>query len=245
MNTAIILAGGLGSRLHPYTLTIPKPLLPLGGTPIIEIVIKQLSRQGFKRIIVSIGYLGEMIKIHLGDGTKFDVNIEYVSEDNPLGTAGSLFLIKNLPEKFIVMNGDLLTSFPFNDLLESLNFNQVKAAVACHNRNVQIEYGVLKKDSNNRLEEYVEKPTLSYLVSMGIYAFDVETLTLLIGEKIDMPTFLDKIRSEKGGVHVFESHHYWKDIGRIQDFEQASQDFESNPIKFIEGGPFNEQFVQP
>lgn len=232
---AVILAGGLGSRLHPYTLTIPKPLLPLGGMPIIEIVLKQLSRQGFKRIVITLGYLGEMIRFIIGNGSKFGLNIEYVVETEPLGTAGSLFLIKNLPTKFLVMNGDLLTTFPYAELLESMEHNGAKAAVGCCQRNVKIDYGVLRKDSANKLVEYIEKPDLNYLVSMGIYAINSEILSLLNGGRTDMPELLDMVRSAQKGVYLFESEHYWQDIGRIQDFEKAARDFEDDPDKFLKG----------
>ena len=231
---AVILAGGLGSRLHPYTLTIPKPLLPLGGMPIIEIVVNQLSTQGFKRVIISLGYLGDMIRFFLGDGSKYGLRIEYVLESIPLGTAGSLFLISDLPKRFLVMNGDLLTTFPFQDLIQSLDKSGSKAAVACCKRTVGIDYGVLRKNSENMLDAYIEKPTIDYLVSMGIYAIDSETLHILNGEKIDMPQFLEKINSTPGGVYLFESEHYWQDIGRLQDFEKAGIDFESDPKHFLE-----------
>jgi NDP-sugar pyrophosphorylase family protein len=230
---AVILAGGLGSRLHPYTLTIPKPLLPIGGIPIIEIVLNQLFRQGFKRVIITLGYLGEMIKFILGDGSKFGLEIEYVAEQEPLGTAGSLFLINNLPKRFIVMNGDLLTTFSYAELLKSLESNDCKAAVACCQRNVQIDYGVLRKDSGNKLSEYVEKPNLNYLVSMGIYALDSDVISFLKGGRMDMPSLLEIIRSATTGVYLLESQSYWQDIGRITDFEKASKDFENDPDKFF------------
>jgi NDP-sugar pyrophosphorylase family protein len=231
---AVILAGGLGSRLKPYTLTIPKPLLPLGGMPIIEIVINQLSKQGFKRVIITLGYLGDMIRFVIGDGSKFGLKIEYVVETDPLGTAGSLHLISDLPKRFLVMNGDLLTTFPFQDLIEALEESGSKAAVACCNRTVGIDYGVLKKNSENKLETYTEKPKIDYLVSLGIYAIDSDTLQILKGEKIDMPQFLEKINATPGGVYLFESKHYWQDIGRIQDFEKAGLDFENDPKHFLE-----------
>jgi|688.fasta_scaffold06845_5 NDP-sugar pyrophosphorylase family protein len=231
---AVILAGGLGSRLQPYTLTIPKPLLPLSGMPIIEIVLTQLSKQGFKRVIITLGYLGDMIKFIIGDGSRFGLQIEYVVETEPLGTAGSLYLINDLPKKFLVMNGDLLTTFPFRNLLEVLVKSGSKAAVACCKRTVGIDYGVLSKNSENMLDTYNEKPKIDYLVSMGIYAMYSDTLDILSGEKIDMPQFLEKINSTLGGVYLFESEHYWQDIGKLQDFEKAGIDFERDPKHFLE-----------
>jgi NDP-sugar pyrophosphorylase family protein len=231
--TAVILAGGLGSRLHPYTLTIPKPLLPLGGTPIIEIVIRQLANQGFERVVVTLGYMGEMIKFTLGNGERFGLSIDYVVEDEPLGTAGSLHLIDSLPDSFLVMNGDLLTTFPYNDLLASLKSTKSKAAIASHKRTVSIDYGVLEINSDKKLAKYVEKPKIDYLVSMGIYALDSQLLNVLNGQRMDMPELLQSIKDSDGGVFLFESDHYWQDIGRLDDFETAGQDFENNPALFL------------
>jgi ADP-glucose pyrophosphorylase len=232
--TAVILAGGLGSRLHPYTLTIPKPLLPLGGTPIIEIVISQLANQGFDRVVITLGYMGDMIKYTLGDGGRFGLRIEYVTEDEPLGTAGSLYLIDDLPSEFLVMNGDLLTTFPYSKLLTSLSERSVEAAIASHKRTVNIDYGVLDRDSSGNLLAYTEKPKLDYLVSMGIYALKFSAITNLDGSRLDMPDLLRSISDEKRGVYLYESDHYWQDIGRLDDFETAGKDFESDNQRFLE-----------
>ena len=232
--TAVILAGGLGSRLHPYTLTIPKPLLPLGGTPIIEIVISQLANQGFSRVIVTLGYMGDMIKFTLGDGDRFGLRIEYVTEKEPLGTAGSLYLIDELPSEFLVMNGDLLTTFPYSKLLSSLDERGVEAAIASHKRTVNIDYGVLERDSSGNLATYNEKPKLDYLVSMGIYALKLSAIENLNGSRLDMPHLLRSISNENRGVYLYESDDYWQDIGRLDDFETAGKDFEGDRQRFLE-----------
>lgn len=232
--TAVILAGGLGSRLHPYTLTIPKPLLPLGGTPIIEIVISQLANQGFSRVIVTLGYMGDMIKFTLGDGDRFGLRIEYVTEKEPLGTAGSLYLIDKLPSEFLVMNGDLLTTFPYSKLLSSLDEREVEASIASHKRTVNIDYGVLERDSSGNLSTYNEKPKLDYLVSMGIYALRLSAIENLNGSRLDMPDLLRSISNENRGVYLFESDDYWQDIGRLDDFETAGKDFEGDRQRFLE-----------
>jgi NDP-sugar pyrophosphorylase family protein len=232
--TAVILAGGLGSRLHPYTLTIPKPLLPLGGTPIIEIVVSQLANQGFSRVIVTLGYMGDMIKFTLGDGDRFGLIIEYVTEKEPLGTAGSLYLIDELPSEFLVMNGDLLTTFPYSKLLSSLDEREVAAAIASHKRTVNIDYGVLERDIRGNLATYNEKPKLDYLVSMGIYALKLSAIENLNGSRLDMPDLLDSISKENRGVYIYESDDYWQDIGRLDDFETAGKDFESDRQRFLE-----------
>ena len=233
--TAVILAGGLGSRLHPYTLTIPKPLLPLGGIPIIEIVISQLAAQGFERVVVTLGYMGDMIRFTLGSGEKFGLIIEYVTEDEPLGTAGSLFLVEELPNEFLVMNGDLLTTFPYEELLASLDKTEAKAAIASHRRTVSIDYGVLTRGVDGKLVSYDEKPKLDYLVSMGIYALTLDAISGLNGTRLDMPDLLRSLDASDGGVFLFESDHYWQDIGRLEDFEMAGKDFEEDPKRFIPG----------
>lgn len=232
--TAVILAGGLGSRLHPYTLTIPKPLLPLGGTPIIEIVISQLANQGFSRVIVTLGYMGDMIKFTLGDGDRFGLSIEYVAEKEPLGTAGSLYLIDELPGEFLVMNGDLLTTFPYSKLLSSLDERVVEAAIASHKRTVNIDYGVLERDIIGNLATYNEKPKLDYLVSMGIYALKLSAIENLNGSRLDMPDLLRSISDGNLGVYLYESDDYWQDIGRLDDFETAGKDFEGDRQRFLE-----------
>lgn len=232
--TAVILAGGLGSRLHPYTLTIPKPLLPLGGIPIIEIVISQLANQGFSRVVVTLGYMGDMIKFTLGNGAKFGIRIEYVTENEPLGTAGSLFLIDDLPSEFLVMNGDLLTTFPYSKLLYSLSERGVEAAIASHKRIVSIDYGVLERDSSGNLFAYSEKPKLDYLVSMGIYALKFSAVENLNGSRLDMPDLLRSLGNQNRSVYLYESDHYWQDIGRLDDFETAGKDFESDRQRFLE-----------
>jgi len=232
--TAVILAGGLGSRLRPYTLTIPKPLLPLNGIPIIHIVIRQLASCGFTRVIISLGYMSEMVKFVIDDGSKWGVQIEYLVEDEPLGTAGSLFLIKDPPPSFLVLNGDLLTTFQFDDLVAALNEDDnAVAAVALHRRDVRIDYGVVKIDSNKNIVGYEEKPVLEYQVSMGIYALKNTVLRFLDGTYKDMPTLLLELIQAGHSVIAFETESYWQDIGRLDDFNQAEKDFESDPKKFL------------
>lgn len=231
--TAVILAGGQGKRLRPYTLTIPKPLLPLAGTPIIEIVVRQLSRARFQRIVVSLGYMGEMVEYVLGDGSRFGVQIEYVREASPMGTAGSLALIDGLPEHLLVMNGDLLTTFDYRELLtKTINEGSV-AGVALHGRRVEVDYGVVDVDFDGRLVGYREKPSLELLVSMGIYVVSRSAVEMLDGQYCDMPTLLQRLVQQTGGVTTYVTDCYWQDIGRLDDFEQAGRDFEADPNFFL------------
>jgi NDP-sugar pyrophosphorylase family protein len=232
--TAVILAGGLGSRLHPYTFTIPKPLLPLNGVSIIEIVIRQLKNHRFSRIVVTLGYMGDFLKFVLGDGSKFGLSIEYVTEETPLGTAGSLFLVDDLPSCFLVMNGDLLTTANYSQFLEQTMERNAAAAVMLSERTVNVDYGVIETDANSVLVAYHEKPKMTYQVSTGIYALSNRALKHVTGKHLDMPDLIGKLRSEPGGVYAPVEKCYWQDIGRIEDFEKAGKDFTQEPSLFLE-----------
>jgi NDP-sugar pyrophosphorylase family protein len=233
MKTVVILAGGLGTRLLPYTLTIPKPLLPIGKVPILEIVIKQLIKHKFDRIVISIGYYGNLIKYHFGDGSKFGCIIEYVEELTPMGTAGSISLISNLPDKFLVMNGDLLTDFDFLTFFDSIDTSDAVASVALREVNYSIDYGVIELDESKFVSNYLEKPSNKFFVSMGIYVFNKKSLELLPKNRIDIPTFFNLLRQNGFKISGYVSECYWQDIGKIKDFEQANIDFEIDPERFI------------
>lgn len=231
--TAVILAGGLGSRLRPYTLTIPKPLLPLDGVPIIEIVVRQLVEQGFNRVVVCVGYLGEMIEFVLGDGSRLGTSIEYVYEEGPLGTAGALTLVPDLPRHVLVMNGDLLTRLDYADFLRKSIASGCPAGVALHRRTVSIDYGVVEASAKGRLTQYREKPSLDFNVSMGIYVIAAELIAKLTPRRLDMPELLVNTAAGGKGVYTHLSDTYWQDIGRMEDFEMASADFAADPKSFV------------
>ena len=232
--TAVILAGGLGSRLHPYTFTIPKPLLPLNGVAIIEIVIRQLKNHGFSRVVVTLGYMGDFLKYVLGDGSKYELSIEYVTEESPLGTAGSLFLVDNLPPFFLVMNGDLLTTANYSQFLEQTKQRNAAAAVMLSERTVNVDYGVIETNENLSLVAYHEKPKMTYKVSTGIYVLSDRALKHVTGKYLDMPELIGKLSGEPGGVYAPVEKCYWQDIGRIEDFEKAGKDFTLEPSLFLE-----------
>jgi NDP-sugar pyrophosphorylase family protein len=231
----VLLAGGLGSRLRPYTVTVPKPLLPVGGFPIIEIVMRQLVAQGFERIVISTGYLGELIQAYFQDGAKLGVAIDYVREDVPLGTAGPLTLVEGLPQDFLVMNGDILTTLDFADLLERTRSGGHAAGVAVSSRTVDIDYGVLHMDPLGNLREYEEKPKLDYTVSMGVYVITRAAVDQIPNGKFDMPDLLRSLVSAGGTVLCHRSADYWCDIGRLDDFERANRDVEAKPDRFVPG----------
>jgi len=168
---AIILAGGKGVRLAPVTDVIPKPLVPIGGKPIMEIVIRQLQRHGFTRITLAVGYMADLICAYFGDGAKFGVKIDYSYEAEPLGTAGPLSLIDGLDETFLVMNADVLTNLNYRELVEYHKTHDAIVTVSAYERQITIDLGVIVKDGDCRIKDYIEKPSISHLVSMGVYTW--------------------------------------------------------------------------
>jgi len=225
---ALILAGGKGRRLRPYTTTIPKPLMPIGDKPILEIVVGQLKDNGFEDIIMSIGHLGELLMAFFGDGSKYGVNINYTKEDKPLGTAGPLSLIReDVDGPFLMMNGDVLTNINYADLMKYHNKKGDIATVALNKRVVNIDFGVTEIDSDNKIVGYKEKPVIDYLVSMGVYIFDNRVLDYIEDDTyFDLPDLINRLISNGETVNGYLFDGYWLDIGRHDDYERANQEFE-------------------
>lgn len=230
---AVLLAGGLGTRLRPYTMNIPKPLLPLGDVPTIEIVVRQLAEQGFDRVVVTLGHLPALVTSFLGDGSRFGLSLEYEIETRPLGTAGSLRLVSDLEPSFIVMNGDLLTTVDFAGLLETHTESSAAASILLTRRQVHIDYGVVHMSAGHRLVRYEEKPTLDYLVSTGINALSRSVLAHVPPERYDMPDLMTALNGSGEHVRCHVTDSYWQDIGRFDDYQQASADFVDDPGRFL------------
>lgn len=219
---AIILAGGKGTRLKPYSLTLPKPLVPVGDKPILELIIIQLKKHGFEHITITLNHLAEIIKAFFGNGDKWSIKIDYTYEEIPLSTMGPLTLIPDLPENFLVMNGDILTDLNLNAFYDYHIKNKNIFSIASFHREEKIDYGVLHKDSENRLIKFDEKPSYKFLVSMGIYMankkiikyipentfFGFDHLMNLLIEKSELPA-------------IYEFNGNWLDIGRPDDYEKA------------------------
>jgi NDP-sugar pyrophosphorylase family protein len=232
--TAIILAGGKGTRLKPFTMTIPKPLLPLGDTPVLEIVIAQLAAAGFRRIVLCLGHMAPFFGVVIGDGSKWGVRIETVLEEEPLGTAGALRLVKDPSEDFLVMNGDLLTTIDFADFTRFHKSHKALATIAVNRRNVFIDYGVVISDREDRLSKYREKPTIHYAVSMGIYMLSKKSLAFVPKQgRFDMPHLMSAVKEKKNSVFCYKTDCYWQDIGRFDDYQTASEDFTKDPGRFL------------
>jgi NDP-sugar pyrophosphorylase family protein len=233
---AIILAGGKGTRLAPYTTIFPKPLMPIGDVPILDVVLRQLKSHGFTKIIMAVGYLAELLETYFGNGSKYGINIQYSRENKPLGTAGPLSLIENLTSPFLVMNGDILTTLNYTKLVSYHKEEKAIATIAMHQRTVDVDFGVIESNKSNEITNYVEKPALKYLVSMGIYIFEAKVLNYVKpNEKLDFPDLVKKLLGSKEKVIGYPSSDYWLDIGRQDDYEKAIGEFEQNKKKFLPG----------
>ena len=230
---AILLAGGMGTRLKPYTTFIPKPLVPIGGEySIIEVVIRQLKRHGFTHITIAVNHLAELIKAFLGDGSRFGLTIDYSLETTPLGTIGPLTLIPELPETFLVMNGDVLTDLDFGAFYREHQARKNTVSVAAFKRDAKIDFGVLRYDQSGRLTEFQEKPVFHFDVSMGIYCIQRSVIDALPkGQKYGFDDLmLDGLKSQADiRIHPFGG--FWLDIGRPEDYDHVNENYASIKAK--------------
>lgn len=232
---AVILAGGKGTRLAPYTLVFPKPLMPLGETPILEIVIRQLVRRGFEEVTLAVGHLAQLIESYFGDGARFDVKIRYSREDRPLGTAGPLAAVGDLDEPFLVMNGDILTTLDYGSFLADHVESGAAASVATFRRVYTVDFGVVETDGE-RIVGYIEKPETTCDVSMGINALSPHVLERIRpGERLDMPDLLLQLIGAGEEVRSVPFEGRWLDIGRHDDFAAAQEQFIDHRREFLGG----------
>jgi NDP-mannose synthase len=226
-NRAVILAGGRGSRLAPYTTVLPKPLLPVGDRAILDVVVRQLRRTGFDELTIAVGHLAHLIAAVFGDGSAHGVRIEYHEERSPRGTAGPLATIDGLDDTFLMLNGDVLTTLDFRDLMTAHRAAGNALTIATHRREVFIDYGVMHTDAANRLVGYEEKPTLAYTVSMGIYALEPRVRDHVPADRpFDLPELVQALLAAGEPVGAFPYDGYWLDIGRHDDYEQAIAEFD-------------------
>lgn len=232
---AVILAGGKGTRLRPYTVVLPKPLMPIGDYPILEVIVRQLARQGFDHITMAVNHQANLIKAFFGDGAKWNLLIDYSLESQPLGTMGPLRLISDLPRHFLVMNGDILTDLDFGAFYEQHVRDDRLFSISAHRREHIIDYGVLEMDDRGILSGFREKPKTNYEVSMGIYMVSSEVLPFI---PVDAPYGFDNLMlcllAGKYQVAVKSYDGYWMDIGRPDDYMQAIEQFESLRGKFVD-----------
>jgi NDP-mannose synthase len=229
MMQAVILAGGKGTRLRPYTTTIPKPLMPIGEKAILEILIRQLCSAGVKKITLAVSHSADLISAFVGNGERFGIDIKYSREEKPLGTVGPIKLIKDLPENFLVMNGDVLTDLNFEDLFLNHVRSNALLTISAYSRLQKIDFGVIDVDMENKqVIGFREKPVYEFRVSMGIYVFN---RALLDQVPISVPYGFDdlviSLLKDKQPIHVYPYGGYWLDIGRPDDYDKANQDIET------------------
>jgi NDP-sugar pyrophosphorylase family protein len=233
---AVILAGGKGSRLGPYTTILPKPLLPVGDQAILDVVVHQLRELGFTELTLAVGYLAHLVRAVMSDGSHLGVNITYAEEREPLGTVGPLAQIEGLDDSFIVMNGDVLTSLDYGALIDLHREAGNILTIASHRRTVRSDYGVLHLNGDAGETQVVtgfeEKPETPHVVSMGVYAMEPRALDYIDeGAYLDLPDLVLKLiaAGEQVGSYLFDG--YWLDIGRHDDYERAIAEFgEIKPI---------------
>ncbi|PKN92339.1 MAG: nucleoside-diphosphate-sugar pyrophosphorylase [Chloroflexi bacterium HGW-Chloroflexi-6] len=231
---AVILAGGKGSRLAPYTKVIPKPLMPIGDMPILEVLLRQVRRAGVDEIVLSVGHMASLLRAFFQEGEYLGLNIRYSYEDQPLGTAGPLPLIEGLDQTFLVMNGDVLTTLDFADLLSFHRQSGALVTIAMYNRQIKIDLGVLQLNGGHQISGYIEKPTYNFQVSMGIYVFEPRALEFIpCGLYFDFPSLILRLLENGEKVVGYPFNGYWQDLGRPDDYEQAILDFETMRAQFL------------
>jgi NDP-sugar pyrophosphorylase family protein len=231
---AVILAGGKGTRLAPYTTIFPKPLMPIGDMPILEVLIRQMKASGFDEVVLTVGHLAHLLHTFFADGRQFGLKITYSMEKKALGTAGPLAMVSGLDETFLMSNGDVLTTLDLKDLVAFHKAQGGIATIAMHRRKVHIDLGVIHCDGDNRVTGYTEKPDIDYTVSMGIYVFEPRVLAYIpAGEYMDFPDLVVRLLAAGERVVGYPFEGYWQDIGRADDYEQAIHDFERMRGEFL------------
>ncbi len=231
---AVVLAGGAGTRLAPYTTVLPKPLMPIGDLPILEIVVRQLRHAGFTNLNLAVGYLSSLIEAYFGDGARWDIDIEYCRETHPLGTAGPLRLVRTLTDTFLVMNGDILTTLDYADLVRFHRDSHAVATVGVFQKDVTIDLGVIEVDQTGHVANYIEKPTMHYLVSMGVYALEPCALDYIPpGERFDLPDLMKKLIKDRQRTVAYPFDGQWLDIGCAPDYALAVELFSRQRATFL------------
>jgi len=224
----VILAGGRGTRLAPYTSVLPKPLMPIGEKAILEILIERLSEAGIKEITLSVGYLAHLIRavVDNGPSTHTSIRFEYVTEEEPMGTAAPLRLVEGLDDTFLVMNGDILTDLDFADLMATHRGRGHSLTIAAHVRQTPLDYGILELDDVDAVRGFREKPEVTSIVSMGIYVMEPDVLELIPeGRAFDFPDLVHALLEAGKSVGAYRYSGYWRDLGRHEDYLAANEEW--------------------
>ena len=230
---AVILAGGKGTRLRPYTTVLPKPLMPIGEYPILEVVVRQLIKNGFSHITMAVNHQADLIRAFFGDGQKWNVKIDYSQENEPLGTMGPLTLISDLPDHFLIMNGDVLTDLNFRKFYDEHVASENIFSISAFERVQRVDYGVLCSDRDGQLIGFTEKPNNTYLVSMGIYMASQRVLDFIPESFFGFDTLMLDLISKHEQVAIKNHNGYWLDIGRPDDYMQAIEEFDGLKHKLL------------
>lgn len=228
-NPVFLMAGGFGTRLQPLTHNCPKPLLKVGEKPILELILENFVNAGFHRFFISTHYMPEMIREHFGDGSQWGVSIRYIHEEEPLGTGGALGLLPHdeIDQPLFMMNGDLLTTLNFQNLLEFHQDHSGVATMCVREYEHCVPYGVIQSEGH-RICSMVEKPVHRFFINAGIYLLSPDLVkSVAPGVRVDMPTLLEREIADGNDVNMFPVHEYWLDIGRMEDFKRAQQEFGS------------------
>jgi NDP-mannose synthase len=223
---AVILAGGQGTRLAPYSVVFPKPLMPIGDMPILELLLLQLRNGGVSGVTMAVGHLSSLIMAYFGKGEKIGLPIEYSHEETPLGTAGPLGLVSGLDQAFFVMNGDLLTDINIGDMIRTHRDRRATATIGLYDREVTLDLGVIETDGEGQVLKYIEKPSYRYDVSMGIYIFEPRAINHVPrNQRFDLPDLVRALIAAEEPVIGYKHRGYWLDIGRPDDYRRAQEDF--------------------
>lgn len=234
---ALIMAGGKGTRLLPYSATLPKPLMPIGEQPILEILLLKLKSAGVDHCILAVNHMRHLIEAYFGDGERFKLPVSYSFEDKPLGTAGPIgAALDRLGDNFIISNGDLLTTLNIKKMIQFHHFSGADVTIGSYRRDIKSDFGVLEVDDEMQLIDYIEKPTTSHLVSMGIYIMNTKAVMPYISPDIpmDMPDLLKKMMADNKIIKCYNENCFWLDIGRPEDFNAAQKIFKESPNIFID-----------
>jgi NDP-mannose synthase len=226
---AVVLAGGFGMRLRPYTTILPKPLLPIGDRPILEIILRQLAAADFTRVDLCVGHLGELIRVYFSEGTVIPETLElgwHWEPEEPLGTAGALRVVPGLEGTFLVMNGDILTTLDYRALIEHHRQSGAALTIAVHGKRVEVDLGVIEL-AGERVTGYREKPTLSYDVSMGVYVYEARALEHLPDGACQFPELVERLLAAGEHVCAHRSDDMWFDLGTIAEYERAVAELDS------------------
>lgn len=231
---AVILAGGEGTRLRPYTTVLPKPLLPVGNQPIAEIIVRQLQHYGCSRITFAVGYLSQLLEAYFGDGSRWKVRIDYLREEQPLGTVGPLARLGDFTEPLLVLNGDILTDLDYREFYGRHLDAAATMSIATYSKTVKIDLGVLEADSEGELTAYHEKPQHQFQVSMGVYVFSPQVQALIPPDRrFDLPDLVQLLLAQGQAVQSYPFKGQWLDIGRDEDYQRASDFLETHRASFM------------